>query len=61
MSRWIHGIRGVSPYEFLEEHGGSGGTSVAGTASVHDVGDRGFDLVAIVVGAGHAPEFFAGD
>jgi hypothetical protein len=48
-------------YEFLEEHGGGCGSAIAGAACVHDVGDLGFDLVTVVVGAGHAPEFFAGD
>ncbi len=48
-------------YEFFEEHGGGGGSGIAAAAGVHDVGDLGFDLVAVVVGAGHAPEFFAGE
>ncbi len=48
-------------YEFFEEHGRGGGSGVATAAGVHDVGDLGFDLVAVVVGAGHAPEFFAGE
>ncbi len=47
--------------EFFEEHGGRGGSAVAAAAGVHDVGDLALDLVAVVVGAGHAPEFFAGE
>ena len=47
--------------EFFEEHGGGRGSAVAAAGAVHDVGDLGFDLVAVVVGGGHAPELFAGD
>src|ERR1700689_3127866 len=46
--------------ELLEEHGGGDGAAVAGAAGVHDVGDLALDLVAVIVGAGHAPELFAG-
>ncbi len=47
-------------YKLFEEHGGVGGSAPAVLAGVHDVGDLAFDLVAVVVGAGEAPEFFAG-
>ena len=46
--------------ELFEEHGCVGGSAPAVFAGVHDVGDLAFDLVAVVVGAGEAPEFFAG-
>jgi len=48
-------------YKFFEEHRGGGGAAVAAAPGVHDVGDLGLDLVAVVVGAGHAPELLAGD
>ncbi len=46
--------------ELLEEHGGSDGAAVAAVAGVLNVGDGTFDLVAVVIGAGKAPELFAG-
>jgi hypothetical protein len=55
------GQAGGFAYEFFEEHGGCGGSAVACGTGVADVGDLGLDLVAVVVGAGHAPELFAGD
>ena len=48
-------------YELFQEHRGCRSATVAGASGVHDVGDLGFDLVAVVVGAGHSPEFFAGE
>ena len=45
--------------ELLEEHGGVDGSAGA-AAGVDHVGDEGLDVVLVVVGAGQAPEAFAG-
>ena len=50
--------RGVGG-ELLEEHGGGDGSAGA-SAAVHDVADTALDQLAVVVGAGQAPELHAG-